>query len=324
MATAQDKEEQKELEHFYEDFPDHLKNILKVENFADCLHSFNYKELASSATDKYPNDFKKILEQATKDAFLFLKVLLPLTEEMLTFIQNFFEEYDDSYEEWEKEIKGIIKDVKENAKKVEVVGWLSEMLASVAKVNKMQTETFLKKLELEDNYKKNTDKCRKEEKSFKDHANVIINSIVKLYNGERNSNKGASSKDQSEEGLQKHFSDEIKDMLNALSKLIDSANGIAAFFFLIHKDIENCIKVIDSDRQKRNKSHFEATKKKSKDIKYQIQVCLTIIPNIRSSLDAIPKTGIDQSCVQEWLKNNWEVANRYEINSLPNCYLTDK
>lgn len=321
MATAQDKDEQKKIEHLNNDLLDHLKNLPKVENFAHTLHSIYYKKLDSSVENKDDaKRLKKIQKQARKDAFLFLKIILPLMEKILTFIQNFFEEYDDSYKEWEKELKIILTDVEENAENTRVVGMLSEKLMAEAKDAEKQTTSLLKKIQLDDNYEKDIDTLRMEAQSYKDKTTGDDNLIFKVYNEikeKRCSKKAAELTDHREEWLQKHFYAEINDISNALSNFIASIKGIATFFSLIHKDIEKCITLLGSERDRKKKNHFEATKKKSKDIKYQIQVCFISLPNIRSSLDAIPKTGIDQNCVQNWVNDNLkEIVNREKIDSL--------
>ncbi|XP_046843479.1 uncharacterized protein LOC124437557 [Xenia sp. Carnegie-2017] len=331
MATAQDKDEQKEIEHLNIKLLNHLKNIPKVENFAECLHSIYYMELASSVKDKYVDDFKEIQKQLRNDALIFLKVLLRLTENMLTYITNFFEDYDDSYEDWKKEIEGTLNDVEENAKNARVVGLLAEKLASVAKDYKKQTESLLKKMNSEDKFQKPIEDLKKKATLCKQKTTDSSNPFTKWYNNRMERkllNEAALLNDEKEKWLQEHFSTEMNDMLNALSNFITSINGIATFFSNIHKDIENCRKASkvsnvsensivsveskvnvpdpENTNERKKKKHFEATKKISKDIKYQIQVCFTSLPNIRSSLDAIPKTDIVQNCVQDWVKNNLE------------------
>ncbi|XP_046843481.1 uncharacterized protein PFB0765w-like [Xenia sp. Carnegie-2017] len=352
MATAKDKDEQKEIENLHIRLLNHLKNIPKVENFAECLHSIYYMELASSVKDKYVDDFKEIQKQVRNDAFIFLKVLLPLTEKMLTYIENFFEEYDDTYEEWKKEIEGILNDVEENAKNARLVGLLAEKLTSVAKDNKVRIENLLKIMKSEHKFQKSIEDLEKKAQLCEQKATDSSNPFTKMYNRymERKwLNEAALLKDEREKWLQEHFSTEMNDMLNALSNFITSINGIATFFSNIHKDIENCWKASkvsnvsensivsveskvnvpdpENTNERKKKKHFEATKKISKDIKYQIQVCFTSMPNIRSSLDAIPKTDIDENCVQDWVKKYLEKIyakffSKFLSNAIPSIEWT--
>lgn len=93
-----------------------------------------------------------------------------------------------------------------------------------------------------------------------------------------------------------------RELIETLRKYIESVCGITDFFFFLEKDISYMLRS-KNDLEKYRERHFQVMKEKSEDIVYQIQVFFGCIPDIRSTIEAVPINANDKNFVDEWLQS---------------------
>ncbi|XP_046843476.1 uncharacterized protein LOC124437556 [Xenia sp. Carnegie-2017] len=91
-------------------------------------------------------------------------------------------------------------------------------------------------------------------------------------------------------------------LIDSLQHYINSVCGITEFIFFLEKDI-SCLLGSKNDLEKYRKHHFQVMKEKSKEIVHKIQEFFGFIPDIRSTIKAVPNNANDKNFVDEWLQS---------------------
>lgn len=260
-------------------FANNLEKLQKVENFAESYQSFYQNTKWSSSVSYDDNDFvkefKNIRDKTRDDALVFFNIHLKITKNFLQRIEHFFAQFEDlTYEEWREQFNHSLDDVKKNEGNARVFVKLCEKLLAGVKDRKMQTESLLEKIKLEDVYEKDIKNFKNEADSFRTKWYSTDFFVLESYYEFRENRclkKADALQVMKNKWLQEYPLGETTELMNTLNNFIASVNGIATFFSLVQRDTEKCITARNSTRERKLKSQYERMKEKGKVINYHIK-----------------------------------------------------
>lgn len=283
-----------------------------------------YAEKAVSADTDVAKKFNKLRDDTRKDAMIYVKVILPVSTEVVRSLNEFFEYYGElDYDDWCDNLENIIEDVKSYKSCCKEVVKLHEDIMVPLKKREDEAKIITKEFEqLSALYER-----QKEDIEYYEHANYVWGwalSWVPVVNLIATPILLSKSNVNTAEVIAKGAQLEVNEaaiftvsevMVPALKHFIDGLNAAAGFFSIIENELNSIQGKAEKGAESPKKLHYTMMKNKANDIKGYCQGFYAMIPQVRTDFEAINFEIGDKNYVDEWLvKKKKEINEKYRSN----------
>lgn len=283
-----------ELEKTMKEMPDNMRS------FSMCLRQL-YVEKAVGTNEEAAIKFRQIRDETKHDAIVYLEGVLPLSTELISSIDAFFDYFIElDADSWRLSISSI----------EDSVHYCSELCKTVKRLHEDIVLT-LRQREDEVLHVMNELKCLQEtlsrdKKTLEKRSKKKHNWAWEFVRGE-NSQRAAEMFASSNVDMMKAVAhgaqmqtqrDAVEAVSNtlmpALKCFIDGLEKVTNFFYVLKSnDIEN----------------FNMDKEKALQIKGYCKKFIRYLPSVKTDLKAIPTEGTDQNFIDRWLEKQKRIIN---------------
>lgn len=290
-----------------------LPEIMRT--FSRCLTShFEEKDVASSAYNA--PGINRIRDQMRKDVVVYAKGVFPMSNQIVSYAQEFFEYYETlTLDEWKEHLPDFLEEVTRYQQCcTEIVRMHEDMMASL-KRREDEAKVLISGIE-------GVNKALKEKRAEleKEAANsaawafrlmfvpiVNVFATPRLYKRAKKGRARAAVTDQ-QVGINETASMAMSGLLvPSLSEFIDRLDAFAGFFSVMKEELTS---LHSSSGIQRVTLHHIMMKKKAVKVKETIRGFYTMIPIVQNDLLCIKEEPGDLKYFEEWQKKNQKVCKR--------------
>ncbi|XP_028407415.1 uncharacterized protein LOC114530033 [Dendronephthya gigantea] len=240
-----------------------LKENMRL--FSQCFRAL-YSNPAVDGHSVAVVKFRKIREDTRQDAIVFLKGILPITANLMRFVQEYFDNYEAlSCEEWREMLPDILEETKERKALAQTV--LDMYQDIMVPFMKRQDEAIIVMKEFQRLQSENEDMFGEYVAQSEIHKSAFL-VVAEMF-------------------------------IPALSNLIDGLKKSASFLKTLNCDLQSFETKAEKDEPKT--LHYKLMCFSARDINSLCQTVYATLPDVLANFEALPSKDTDQTYVDEWL-----------------------
>ncbi|XP_028399603.1 uncharacterized protein LOC114523005 isoform X2 [Dendronephthya gigantea] len=308
MRKQNDNVTQEHMREFSENLKQMPKNIY---GFSQAMRAL-YADQAVGGKSDAAVKFRKFRDDTRQDAMVYLKCILPVTNELISFIKDLFTIYEvkSRCEEWCEFLPHILNETKSGNNLAQTV--LGEHEKVIALLRQREGEVREVMGELADLYSRDEEVCKEYEDKCEEQK-----AAKKNREWPNALQKDASKK---QHKINNRAVETVaKTLVPAMSSFLYNLQAVARFFKVIIKEMESfeeCTKRKDDDSKT---SHYEVMKNSAEEIQSLCDAFIEVLPAVRTDFKALPDKDTDKNYVDKWLEKMDYCGdeNRAPFNNLP-------
>ncbi len=303
---------------------DSLKDMPKYLRLFSLSMRALYSDQNVGTSTEAARKFTELRDNTRDDAKLYVKVILPLTTNFLSSIEEFFAFYEAlSYEEWCEMLPDILEKVKTRKEFAETLRNTYENMIGPLKNRQEEAKMIMNEFKsLQSEYEKMTNEYEANAKTKYNWAlalaiipvvNMIACPLLKLSADVDTATAIAKTAESSiHEAAALAVSETL---IPALSNFIEGLTKAAELFQIMEIQLKSFGEEGEdskgSEKESRKKIHYKMMSKKAKKINPSCYSFYAALPAIRTDFAAIPDEGTDQSYIE--LEEKWLEEKLTEI-----------
>lgn len=260
--------------------------------------------------------FRKLRDDTRNDAAIYLRHILPWCKELVSSIEDFFENYKNlTYEEWSENLEDIVEEVQGYRKFCRAVIKMHQHVMTLLKERENEAKKVLKELKyLQQQYE---ERKREYEASastkkywrffllFLPGVNLIACPLLQSLADSDTADAvacGAQADTQEQAALAV-----ANELMPALNHFIGGLTCAAGFFEIMESKLKQYANKAERSLVNPMKLHYTKMNKKAPEIISSCQRFMFALPYVRTELEAIPPEGTDQNYIDRWLEKQQEI-----------------
>lgn len=276
-----------------------------------------YSTQAIGTQEEAAVKFRKIRDETRNDAKVYIEQILPLSQNFLSALKQFFENYEVfNYTEWEEYLEDIIEDTNNNLAVANSLVAIHDQFLICLK--KREDLAHIELAEITDL----GEKLDETSKQYKEAENmwswitwgasfvplppvesflklIFIRKVVQSTAAEKNAKICEAARETVRETL-----------IPALKDFIKGITEVASFFSVIQNEITEFAAKKDEINKRKKMLHYKLMRNKSAEMIKNCKDFFAILPAVRTDFGAIPMEGTDENYVDKWKKKQIEIIEK--------------
>ncbi len=293
---------------------DSLKDMPKYLRLFSLSMRALYSDQNVCTSTEAARKFTELRDNTRDDAKLYVKVILPLTTNSLSSIEEFFAFYEAlSYEEWCEIFPDILENVKTHKEFAEMLRDTYENMILSLKKRQEEAKMIMTEFKsLQSEYEKMTNEYKAKPKTkynwafalaFIPGVNMIACPLLKLSADVDTAKALKPAESNIHEAAALAVSETL---IPALSNFIEGLDRAAGLFENMEKQLKSFeTKGEDSkgfEIESLKKIHYKIMREKAKKINPSCYSFYAALPGVRTDFAAIPDEGTEQNYIDKWLE----------------------